>query len=82
MVSFSGLPKITDKSCPEGATLEARNRTFHRMLANGVTVEYRTGDGNIRGDQVQIVDFDNPANTGPTGPTGPAVGGSLGAATR
>ena len=24
---------------PEGATLEARNRSFHRMLLNGVNVE-------------------------------------------
>ena len=49
-------------SYPEGATLEARNRAFHRMLINGVTVEYRAGDGSIRGDQVQIADFDEPAN--------------------
>ena len=26
---------------PEGATPEARNRAFHRMLINGVAVEYR-----------------------------------------
>ena len=25
----------------EGATLDARNRTFHRLLVDGVTVEYR-----------------------------------------
>ena len=49
-------------SHPEGATLEARNREFHRMLVNGVTVEYRTGDGAIRGEQAQVVDFDNPDN--------------------
>ena len=49
---------------PDGATLEARNRTFHRMLVNGVAVEYRAGDGNIRGEQVQVVDFDHPANNG------------------
>ena len=47
---------------PEGATLEARNRAFHRMLVNGVTVEYRTNDGAIRGEQAQVVDFDNPDN--------------------
>ena len=47
---------------PEGATLEARNRAFHRMLVNGVTVEYRTNDGAIRGEQVLVVDFDNPDN--------------------
>jgi type I restriction enzyme R subunit len=46
----------------EGATLEARNQAFHRMLVNGVTVEYRAGDGAIRGDQAQVVDFDDPGN--------------------
>ncbi|MCC6796987.1 MAG: type I restriction endonuclease subunit R [Candidatus Hydrogenedentes bacterium] len=47
---------------PEGATLEARNRAVHRMLVDGVTVEYRTGDGSIRGAQAQIIDSQNPAN--------------------
>ena len=46
---------------PEGPTLEARNRAFHRMLVDGVTVEYRITDGAIRGAQARIVDFDNPA---------------------
>ncbi len=46
-------------SQPEGATLEARNRSFHRMLVNGVTVEYRSGDGNIRGEPARIIDFDD-----------------------
>ena len=46
---------------PEGATLEARNRAFHRMLVDGVTVEYRDG-GAIRGAQVQAVDFERPSN--------------------
>ena len=45
---------------PEGATVEARNRAFHRMIVNGITVEYRTHDGQIRGAQVRIVDFDSP----------------------
>ena len=53
------LRKLTQ---PEGATLAARNRAFHRMLVNGVTVEYRAGDDSIRGDQVQIADFDEPAS--------------------
>ena len=47
---------------PEGSTLEARNRAFHRMLVNGVNVEYRTGDGAIRGEQAQVIDFANPDN--------------------
>ncbi len=45
---------------PEGSTLEVRNRAFHRMLVNGVTVEYRDGDGRIRGAQAFAIDFDNP----------------------
>ena len=45
---------------PEGATLEARNREFHRMLVNGVTVEYRAGDSRIVGAQIWAVDFDDP----------------------
>ncbi len=46
----------------EGATLEVRNRAFHRLLVDGVGVEYRTADGAGRGAQVQVIDFDNPAN--------------------
>ncbi len=47
---------------PEGATLEARNRAFHRMLVDGVTVEYRRRDGTIAGAQARVVDFDDPEN--------------------
>ncbi|MDE2683926.1 MAG: type I restriction endonuclease subunit R, partial [Chloroflexota bacterium] len=39
-----------------------RNREFHRMLVNGVNVEYRASDGSIRGQQAPVIDFDNPAN--------------------
>ena len=38
----------------EGATLDARNRTFHRVLVDGLTVEYRA-DGGIRGAQAHAV---------------------------
>src|SRR5690349_8715721 len=31
----------------EGPTAEARNRACHRMLIDGVTVEYRRADGSI-----------------------------------
>ncbi len=47
---------------PEGATLETRNRAFHRMLVDGVTVEYRTAGGSLRGAQVAVLDFDDAAN--------------------
>ena len=47
---------------PEGPTLEARNRAFHRMLVDGVTVEHRTDDGTVRGAQAQVIDFATPIN--------------------
>ena len=47
---------------PEGSTLEFRNCAFHRMLVEGVTVEYRAGDGAIRGAQASVIDFETPAN--------------------
>ncbi len=46
---------------PEGAELIERNRAVHRMLVDGVTVEYRTADGEIRGAQAQVIDFNDPA---------------------
>ena len=44
---------------PEGSTLEARNRAFHRMLVNGVTVEYRADSGAIRGAQAAVLDYED-----------------------
>lgn len=46
----------------EGTTLETRNREFHRMSVNGITVEYRTTDGTVRGAVARIFDFDDPSN--------------------
>ena len=46
----------------EGATLEARNRAFHRMVLDGVTVEYRTAEGALRGAQVAVLDYENAIN--------------------
>ena len=45
----------------EGSTAEARNREFHRMLVNGVEIEYREAGGEVRGDLVRVIDFDEPA---------------------
>jgi type I restriction enzyme R subunit len=47
---------------PEGADLIQRNRALHRLLVDGVTVEYRDADGAIRGAQVRAIDFEDPAN--------------------
>ena len=47
---------------PEGPTLEALNRAFHRMAVDGVTVEYRDDNGAVHGAQARVIDFDDPAN--------------------
>jgi len=47
---------------PEGAELSGRNRTVHRLLVEGVTVEYRAAGGEIRGAQARVLDFDTPTN--------------------
>ena len=49
-------------TAPQGATLEARNQSFHRMLVDGVPVEYRHADGTVRGGSAFVVDFEDPAN--------------------
>jgi len=43
---------------PEGADLATCNRAVHRLLVDGVTVEYRDAEGEIRGAQAQVIDFD------------------------
>ena len=47
---------------PEGPSLEARNRALHRLLVEGVTVEYRRPDGSIAGAQASVIDFEDPEN--------------------
>ena len=47
---------------PEGTTQETLNRAFHRMLVDGVTVEYRSAGGALSGAQVSVLDYENPAN--------------------
>jgi type I restriction enzyme R subunit len=44
----------------DGASLIERNRAVHRMLVDGVTVEYRRPDGSIAGAQARVIDFDDP----------------------
>jgi type I restriction enzyme R subunit len=46
----------------DSPNLIANNRTFHRLLANGVDVEYRNEDGRIAGDKVWLIDFARPEN--------------------
>jgi len=37
------------------------NRAFHKMLRDGVDVEYTRADGSIKGDKAQLIDFDDEA---------------------
>jgi type I restriction enzyme R subunit len=43
----------------EAPSLVERNRAFHRMLRDGINVEYRRKDGSIAGDQALVIDFDH-----------------------
>lgn len=51
--------KLTRTDAP---TLLEHNRAVHRMLVDGVTVEYRRKDGSIAGAQAQVLDFKKPDN--------------------
>ena len=51
--------KLTRSDAP---SLVERNRAVHRMLVDGVTVEYRRKDGSIAGAQARVIDFDTPDN--------------------
>ncbi len=46
---------------PPEPTLEQNNRWFHHLLTDGVDVEYRTPEGETRGDKAWLVDFERPA---------------------
>ncbi len=51
---------IRKVSRAESPSLVGSNRAFHRMLVDGVDVEYQRPDGSIAGDKVKLVDFDDP----------------------
>ncbi|MFA5058454.1 MAG: type I restriction endonuclease subunit R, partial [Opitutaceae bacterium] len=44
----------------DAPSLIERNRAVHRLLVDGVTVEYRRQDGSIAGTQVRVIDFEVP----------------------
>ena len=41
-------------------SLAAANRALHRLIVDGVPVEYQAGEGDIRGAQARVIDFDSP----------------------
>ena len=51
------VKKLLRTSSP---SLIENNQNFHRMLVNGVDIEYHRKDGSIAGDKVRLFDFDHP----------------------
>jgi type I restriction enzyme R subunit len=49
---------VLNVSKPESPVLIHNNRAFHRLLLEGVPVEYSDGD-DIRSDHAQVIDFNN-----------------------
>lgn len=55
------IKKVINVAYSNPSLLET-NHAFHRMLAEGVDVEYRRDDGSIAGDKVYLVDHKNLSN--------------------
>ena len=53
------LRKVLRADAP---SLLERNRAIHKMLVEGVNVEFKRKDGSIGGDQAWLIDFDLPEN--------------------
>jgi type I restriction enzyme, R subunit len=51
--------KLTRLDAP---SVVERNRTAHKMMVDGITLEYRRKDGSIVGAQARVLDFDAPHN--------------------
>jgi type I restriction enzyme R subunit len=45
----------------ERPSLVEENRRLHRLIVEGVDVEFPAEDGTIRGDKVRLIDFDDPS---------------------
>src|SRR5688572_5186572 len=46
----------------DAPSLVERNRDLHRLIVDGVPVEYRRADGSIAGAQTRVIDFGTPDN--------------------
>lgn len=53
--------KLT-RTIHESPLLALNNHRFHKMLTDGIDVEYKNSEGRIVGDKVWLIDFDNPDN--------------------
>ncbi|MFO7976581.1 MAG: type I restriction endonuclease subunit R, partial [Candidatus Hydrogenedentota bacterium] len=55
----AAVRKVTRLPAP---ALVGNNHAFHKMLVNGIDVEYRTSDGSVDYDKARMVDFAEPEN--------------------
>ncbi len=46
----------------ETPSLVEENRRIHKLITDGVDVEFSIGDGEVKGDKVWLIDFENPDN--------------------
>jgi type I site-specific restriction-modification system R (restriction) subunit len=44
----------------DAPSLLARNRAIHKLLVEGIDIEYRRDDGSIAGDKARVLDFSDP----------------------
>jgi type I restriction enzyme R subunit len=51
---------VTSVSRPPEPTLMLNNRWLHTVLADGIDVEYRTPEGDLRGGKARLLDFVQP----------------------
>ena len=45
----------------DAATTVGRNRLLHRLLVDGVEVDYAAGEGRVAGERIRLVDFEHPS---------------------
>lgn len=61
MLAAETLAEVLNKLVQaETPSLVTENRRLHRYLVEGVPVEVRRADGSIGGEQVRLIDFDDP----------------------
>lgn len=58
-VKEQAIKKILRQESPK---LIVNNQNFHKMLVDGIDVEYRRKEGTIIGDKIWLFDFENPEN--------------------
>lgn len=53
---------IRQLSITETPSLIEENRRIHRLITEGVDVEFGIGDGELKGDKLWLIDFEHPEN--------------------